>query len=60
MQKAVGEPHRLVQKSIAIELLEDKIKDLERRNVELLVHNNELLARARKAEGALRDHNITV
>jgi hypothetical protein len=35
---------------LAIELLQDRVADLETRNFDLLKHNNELLARARKAE----------
>jgi hypothetical protein len=43
-----------VARSAAIELLEERIAELERRNQDLLEHNNELLARARLAEGKLR------
>ncbi len=41
-------------KSVAIELLEAKIADLEHHNHTLLVHNNELLARARAAEALVK------
>jgi hypothetical protein len=40
-------------KPVSIVLLERHIADLEIRNQDLLIHNNELLARARKAEAQI-------
>lgn len=42
-------------KSIAITMLETKIADLEQRNHDLVVYNNELLMRARKCEEEKRE-----
>jgi hypothetical protein len=47
-----------LSKLASISLLEEKLANLEHHNQTLLVHNNELLARARKAEAALKETTI--
>jgi hypothetical protein len=52
-QGGIEEADRLIRKGIAQEMFEKRVIELEIRNLELLVHNNELLARARKAEAQI-------
>lgn len=51
---SLDEAGRLIRKALSIELLEARIIELEMRNLHLLVHNNDLLARARRAEDRLK------